>query len=43
MLYRIAIGDFNNVIAYIGIVIDDMNSNYYPTDPYEIFGRKIEQ
>ena len=35
--------DFDTMILYIGTVIDDMNSNYYPTDPYEIFGRKIEQ
>ena len=33
--------DFDTMILYIGTVIDDMNSNYYPTDPYEIFGRRI--
>ena len=37
MLYRIAIGDFNNTIAYIGIVIDDINYNHYPVDYNEIF------
>ena len=36
MLYRIAIGDFNNMIAYIGIVIDDINDNRYPVDYNEI-------
>lgn len=36
MLYRIAIGDFNNTIAYIGIVIDDINDNRYPVDYNEI-------
>lgn len=44
MSYRNVFGSsFANINAYIGKVIDDMNSNYYPTDPYEIFGRKIEQ
>lgn len=43
MTYRIVNGNFCYIIIYIGTVIDDMNSNYYPTDPYEIFGRKIEQ
>ena len=37
MLYRIAIGDFDNTIAYIGIVIDDINYNHYPVDYSEIF------
>lgn len=37
ILYRIAIGDFNNTIAYIGIVIDDINDNRYPVDYNEIF------
>lgn len=36
--------DFDIMIIFIGKVIDDMNSNYYSTDPYEIFGKgKIEQ
>lgn len=43
MTYKNIYDDFDAVILYIGTVIDDMNSNYYPTDPYEIFGRKIEQ
>lgn len=43
MSYRNLYYDFDTMILYIGTVIDDMNSNYYPTDPYEIFGRKIEQ
>lgn len=43
MIYRNLYYDFDTMILYIGTVIDDMNSNYYPTDPYEIFGRKIEQ
>lgn len=37
MLYRIAIGDFNNTIDYIGIVIDDINDNHYPVDCSELF------
>lgn len=37
MLHRIAIGDFNNAIAYIGIVIDDINYNHYPVDRSELF------
>ena len=43
MKYKNLYDDFDTTILYIGTVIDDMNSNYYPTDPYEIFGRKIEQ
>lgn len=43
MSYRNLYYDFDTMILYIGTVIDDMNSNYYPTDPYEIFERKIEQ
>lgn len=43
MTYKNIYDDFDTMIIYIGTVIDDMNSNYYPTDPYEIFGRKIEQ
>lgn len=38
ILYRIAIGDFNSAISYIGIVIDDINDNFYPADSYKILG-----
>ena len=43
MEYKNLYDDFDTMILYIGTVIDDMNSSYYPTDSYEIFGRKIEQ
>ena len=43
MAYKNIYDDFDTMILYIGTVIDDMNSNYYPTNPYEIFRRKIEQ
>lgn len=38
MMHRIAIGDFNSAISYIGIVIDDINDNFYPADSYKILG-----
>lgn len=37
IMYRIARGDFNAVVSYIGIVIDDINDNFYPVDSYKIF------
>ena len=37
MIGRIASGEFNWVISYIGTVIDDINSNHYPNGYSEIF------
>lgn len=37
IIYRIVKSNFNCIITYIGKTIDDINSNYYPDDPYEIF------
>lgn len=37
MSYRNVFGyNFANINAYIGKVIDDMNSNHYPEEYYEI-------
>ena len=37
MIGRIASGEFNYVIIYIGKVINDINNNYYPNGYSEIF------
>lgn len=38
MMHRIAKSDFNAMVSYIGIVIDDINDNFYPDDSYKILG-----
>lgn len=37
MMHRIAKSDFNAMVSYIGIVIDDINDNFYPNDHKKIF------
>lgn len=37
IMYRIAKDDFSVIVSYIGMVIDDINDNYYPIDSYKIF------
>lgn len=37
MMHRIAKSDFNAMVSYIGIVIDDINDNFYPDDHKKIF------
>lgn len=38
MAYKIVKGGFNAMVSYIGIVIDDINDNFYPADYHKIFG-----
>lgn len=37
MTHKIVNNNFNAVVSYIGIVIDDINDNHYPVDHSEIF------
>lgn len=39
MMHRIAKSDFNAMFFYIGIVIDDINDNFYPDDYKKISRR----
>lgn len=43
MMHRIAKSDFNAMVSYIGIVIDDINDNFYPDDYNKIFEEIIWQ